>query len=244
MIYDFTKGKSAVYFSNLISVDYNLDFDEFILSQSDLEYDMVGFLNRSKRNGLIRLGIFLPEFNDVKYGKGPALHIYNCDTTDELSRKMKVTSSSKNTFYSIDKRKEVTTTLEICKKCAKNIKKKLKVQLGLNTFNHFVLALEESDKKQMVVDNNGYILNWSQVSSCFRDMMNFTCEQCGFKAKDDKDRKFLHAHHIDRDKKNNKRSNLKCLCVKCHSEVDDHHQEKFAFEGLSQLQEFLNYLKK
>ena len=43
MIYDFTKGKSALYFSTLLKVDYDFDFKEFYLSQEELEFDNIGF---------------------------------------------------------------------------------------------------------------------------------------------------------------------------------------------------------
>ena len=102
MIYDFTKGASALYFSTLLNVEYNFDFSEFELSQKDLDYDEIGYFQRSKKNGFTRLGIFLPEYNDEKYGSNPALHIFNCDTTEDLSRRMRVTLSSHNNFYSRD----------------------------------------------------------------------------------------------------------------------------------------------
>ena len=244
MIYDFTKGKSALYFSTLLKVDYDFDFNEFYLSQEELEFDKIGFFQKSLKNGFMRLGIFLPEFRNVTYRKNPVLHIYNCDTTEDLSIRMKVTNSSLNTFYSLEKKQNISANLEICKKCTRNLRKKFNIQLGLNTFSHFVLALEESEKRQLLTDHNGYIINWQQVSYCYRDTKNFICEKCGYKAKELNEQKFLHTHHVDKVKTNNKRNNLQCLCVKCHSEVDDFHKAKFSFEGLSQLDEFLRHSKK
>ena len=241
MIYDFTKGKSALYFSSLMTVDYNFEFNEFILNQEDLEYDHIGFVTKSKKNGMMRLGIFLPEFNNIQFGKNPVLHIFNCDTTEDLSRNMKVTCSTYNTFFSRDAHKNISTNLELCKKCVRNLRKKHNLRLGVNNFNNFILGLEESDRRQTIIDADGYIINWRQVSYCYRDTKNFTCEKCGFKAKDMAERKFLHTHHIDKVKINNKRDNLQCLCIKCHSEVDEHHRKKFAFEGLSQLSDFLRH---
>lgn len=245
MIYDFTKGKSALYFSTLLHVEYNFDFSEFELSHKDLEFDEIGYFQRSKKNGFTRLGIFLPEYNDKQFGSYPALHIYNCNTTDDLSRRMRVTLSSHNTFYSRDQNKSITTTLEICKKCARNLRNKYSLKLGTNTFNNFVLALEENDRtKQKITDNRGYILNWQQVSYCYRDSKEFTCEKCSFTIKEEKNKKFLHTHHVSGDKRNNQRHNLQCLCVTCHSEVDDHHRKKFALDGLKQLTEFTEFLEK
>jgi hypothetical protein len=244
MIYDYTKGKSAIYFSTLLKVDYDFDFNEYFLNQEELEFDNIGFYQKSAKNGFMRLGIFLPEYNEVKFGKNPVLHIYNCDTTDDISRRMKVTTTSQNTFFSRDRNKNIKANLEICKKCTRNLRKKFDLRLGLNTFSNFVLALEETDKRQLITNSDGYIINWKQVSYCYRDTKNFICEKCGYKAKEINEQKFLHTHHIDGIKTNNKRNNLQCLCVKCHSEVDEFHRAKFSFEGLSQLQEFLMHSDK
>lgn len=244
MIYDFTKGLSAIYFSSLVNVEYEYDINEFELSQNELEFDEIGYFQKNKKNGFVRLGIYLPQYNNRTFGRHPALHIYNCDVTEDLSRKMKVCNSSKNTYFSRDEQKMITTNLEICKDCARRLRKKYGLSLGTNTFNNFVLALEESEKKQTVVDRNGYILNWQQVSYCYRDTRNFTCEKCNFKASSEAEKKYLHTHHMDMNKKNNTRANLQCLCVECHSNVDDHHKKKFEFEGLKQLSEFLAYKEK
>ena len=245
MIYDFRKGKSALYFSSLLAIDYDYDIQDYIISDTKLEHDHIGYFQKSKKNGFVRLGNFLPEFHDVKYNKSPALHVYNCSTTDELGKIMKVTNSARNTYWSIDKKKNVLAELEICKKCYKRLRHEYKISMGTNTFNNFILGLEESNRtKQTVVDANGYIINWKQVSFCYRDFKRFTCENCGYKATSEQEYKFLHTHHINGIKTDNRRDNLQCLCVKCHSNVDEHHREKFQLEGLIQLLDFENHIKK
>lgn len=241
MIYDFRKGKSAIYISSLLHVDYDYDLEEYELSQEELEFDEIGFIKRGRKNGFERLGIFLPEYRNEKYNQDPSLHIYNCDTTEDLSRRMKVSNSSKNTYYSKDQQKLITANLEICKKCTRNLRKRYNLNLGTNTFNNFVLALEESEKRQTITDKSGYILNWKQVSYCFREIKNFTCEKCSFKATNNLEKRFLHTHHVNKDKTNNSRYNLQCLCVECHSNVDEYHKEKFSFEGLKALTDFLAF---
>jgi hypothetical protein len=55
--------------------------------------------------------------------------------------------------------------------------------------------------------------------------------------------KFWQTHHIKGNEKlNNKRINLKCLCIKCHSEVDEYHKHQFkSIENLLSLKQFETY---
>jgi len=46
----------------------------------------------------------------------------------------------------------------------------------------------------------------------FVKIIGYKCEKCGV-------RKNLTIHHKDKNKKNNIRSNLKCLCRKCHDQI-------------------------
>lgn len=244
MIYDFRKGVAAIYFSTLFKVDYNLDLEEFQLSPNELEFDDLGFFVSKSKKGNNRLGIFLHSYYDKKFNSTPALHIFKCPTTLNLEYRMGATNTAKNTYYSKDDKIDKTTTLKICKDCLKAIKKNYKIKLGENTFNNFILSLEENSRtRQTITDRRGYILNWKQVSYCYRDSKKFTCEKCGFKAQNDKEKRYLHTHHINRDKLDNTRSNFQCLCIKCHSEVDDYHRTKFEVERLHELVEFNNHVE-
>ena len=112
------------------------------------------------------------------------------------------------------------------------------------SFDEFILTLEEDDNFKCTVTNkDGYVINWQQISKAFRETKNYKCEGCTYKLKDMQFSKFIQTHHIDSyNKLNNKRSNLKCLCVKCHSEVDDYHRNQFtSIENQLLLAEFEEY---
>ena len=69
----------------------------------------------------------------------------------------------------------------------------------------------------------GYTRDWEYISREYREKHEYTCENCGLKLEDDYDRQYMHVHHISGDKLNNNESNLKCLCLYCHSHVDKIH---------------------
>lgn len=241
--YDFRTGVSARYFSSLVSVNYNLQLEEFTVPISELDLDEIGYYKVNKTNGLVRLGIFLPIYNydRINYVDSPALHVYKCKNTEDLSYRMKVTNHQHNTFQSKELKIQIQKDLRICKECISNLRSDFRLRMG-NSFNEYILALEENKRtKQTVVDEDGYIINWRQVSECFRDLSQWKCSRCGFKAKAKEERKYIHSHHRNGNKLENQKSNLECLCVECHSNVDDHHRKMFQTYNLHLLEEFKQF---
>ena len=59
---------------------------------------------------------------------------------------------------------------------------------------------------------------------------NFTCEICNTKV-DDFDIAFLEVHHIYGNKAYNREQNIKCLCIRCHSQIDQTHTAHYTSNG-------------
>ncbi|QXO19039.1 HNH endonuclease [Vibrio ostreae] len=65
-----------------------------------------------------------------------------------------------------------------------------------------------------------YTSDWAKISSHYRVEKNFECEQCKVNLRTH--RSLLHVHHINGVKSDNKPSNLKALCIDCHSKQPMH----------------------
>lgn len=116
-------------------------------------------------------------------------------------------------------------------------------RLTSNEFAEILRKAHENDEPQpqgdVKVDIFGYTEDWQEVSRNYREKMDYTCEECGVKV-DLMDGEFMHVHHVSGNKIDNRESNLRCLCIKCHSEVDARHVKNFSRRSQQNLiREFL-----
>jgi len=86
-----------------------------------------------------------------------------------------------------------------------------------------------------------YVEDRNQISKKLREQKNYTCQICGFRARNTYEQRFIHTHHTNGDLANNTKENLKVLCIKCHSEVDLYHTQ---VKSSDNYREFMNLLEK
>jgi 5-methylcytosine-specific restriction endonuclease McrA len=232
MLYNFFLGHTASVLSELLGHSVaELEANAYTLEEVLGTRDAGSYTTTDKEGNLFRLGFFLTHYNDVLWGKSPSLHIDFCDNVATLKHKMKATNSPYVTYYSNDSQTVYKNKkLKLCKKCLSIIRNNTAVAMTNRSFEEFILSIEEDDELKCKIPNkDGYAINWQQISKSFREYKEYTCEICKFKLNDVSHADFIHSHHINSyEKLNNKRSNLKCLCVKCHSEIDDYHKQKFS----------------
>ena len=172
------------------------------------------------------------------YGK-PRFHIRNCQTIQSFieSGTFKREYRRANTENVLvcdmddgytDKQVE---SLPLCKFCAKMVAEEYQNMDSTD----FVQILREANeasiddvRDSIEVDIFGYTKNWEKVSRAYRESKEFTCERCGVQILDPFEQHFIHVHHRNGDKVNNRTENLECLCIRCHSNVDDVHRTNFS----------------
>lgn len=67
---------------------------------------------------------------------------------------------------------------------------------------------------------SGYTDDWGAVAARVKVSRHYRCEQCGVVL--DQYRKWLHVHHVNGVKADNRESNLRVLCVSCHRQQPKH----------------------
>jgi len=82
--------------------------------------------------------------------------------------------------------------------------------------------------KVVEVLDSGYTPDWAEKSRSYREKNGFRCENCGIQLNGTYAEGFyLQTHHINANTSDNRDINLKCLCVLCHANVDEHHKHNY-----------------
>lgn len=164
----------------------------------------------------------------------PKFHIYKCEQIEKMEKnkkkhRYKISGRKDGTFFLIKKDKKGYEPLKICSYCLRDYNNdyesnKTKQTFKIKDYLDKNFIKKEVFKTKMDLDictvPNQYSSCWPEISRKRKEQENYRCEKCHEDLS--KNRKFLHTHHIDSNKRNNIKENLKVLCIKCHAEEPDH----------------------
>ena len=170
------------------------------------------------------------------YGK-PKYHICKCEKIQEFINsgsfrdhyRYANTETVKVNDIDDNRREKEVSDLPLCLLCAKEMSSKYR-NLSQKDFVKILKEAGETNPEDEAkeVDIFGYVKEWQKISEAKREIENYTCEKCGYHAENTFDRRFIHIHHKDGNKLNNKQDNLQCLCIQCHAKIDQRHQQNFS----------------
>lgn len=191
--------------------------------------------------------LYKRKYHLEEYGK-PRYHIRECEVIrDFMSHgsfkreyRMANTDEVKVLNWDNGNKEELVNALPLCKYCLQIVLAEARKGMASVDFDHFqssgtdsssyseMLRDENETSPEVWVDINGYTDDWPAVSFAYRQKHDFTCERCGIHIESKLDYRFMQTHHRDGNKTNNNDSNLECLCIECHSQVDDTHRANFS----------------
>lgn len=190
--------------------------------------------------------MYMPTYRISQYKSMPRFHLTRCDRIEELfstgyGSYYKWSNNPLNDITDRDT-KEVfkDQALQLCSHCQSSI-------IGIKNTEDFFETLEVNetqDVENIDVDIFGYPLNWQQISRAYRTEKNYTCERCEIRIENGYDKRFIHVHHRNGNKLMNRKDNLECLCILCHANTNETHEQNFDKRRMkTQLQTFIEKYK-
>lgn len=188
-------------------------------------------------------------YSDKHSESSPKFHISYCQTLQKMfatKRKNRYVIASRDDglflIHRIENneiKKAEKVKLEVCSNCLHTIgwmgyhsqlsdseKQEIKDRFTLENFFKFYpknLIDATGIARDEIARNNVYPPNWTYISEKTRKGVNWMCQECGIHL--EKHKNFLDVHHIDGNKSNSLSTNLKVLCVECHSKIHSHMQQ-------------------
>lgn len=193
-----------------------------------------------------RVLIYIRDINPTRnHFSMPKFHVSSCSTIIDMWSKKRdhryVLYRGESGYFSLNiiKNNQVVSEqhkLDICKNCLSKLdwenfasetrsnKNKIVSNFSISKFFEIYPKSLLTVKPKYNSDTaplNDYPLNWSEISDRVRENAGNQCFSCCVELINE-NRKYLHVHHIDGQKNNNKQHNLQVLCIKCHAGEPDH----------------------
>jgi len=242
-IYDFNKFKATLVsfgytigetkpYRPLEVADVNLNIQD-----GELKIDDFGnFFVDSDRGIRRQVFLYKKRYYMSRYGGKPKYHIKYCSTLKEHSSdEYRRANTGTVIVWDNDLKKDIEVSeLPLCKNCLSLLRAEKQLYYSADmTSDEFEQILQAAgadtrSDQEPDTDLEGYTWKWQKISEAYRTKRNYTCEICGFHPEGRMDRRFIHVHHKDGRKTNNRESNLQCLCIACHSTINSAHIENFS----------------
>lgn len=174
----------------------------------------------------------------------PKYHFHQCRTLQTMQNKGRferyVVTQRKTGYFLMDRKnnyygnyeKDVEEKLDVCKNCLnwfnKNYRKRYTVETFdlVEFFEHFPQSpiTQLPTYTDLTAPKSGYTDDWESISRRLKQQSGYICDDCRINLSNHKN--LVQTHHINGQKNDNRNSNLKVLCIECHSEQPNHEHMK------------------
>ena len=186
---------------------------------------------------------------------GRRFHVAYCRTLEDMRSKGRyeryvATNDLSGEFYiagyDYDSREPINgkTRLKVCKNCLSKLnyrragrtRDQIVAEFDLEAFfDTYKSFFPHMPRRRAGQFDGQYTADWGGVARRYKETKNFTCESCHLDLRNALS--LLHVHHINGVKTNNSPSNLKALCIQCHSQQPDHQHITISDENTRRIAE-------
>lgn len=230
-----------------------LEESGIVIRIEDIEISEDGFTQYQGEQILLHI----KEFNLFYNGRPaslPKFHFYQCTTLESMRNqgrfKRYVATQRKNGYFLIDKMNDgntehdVETKLDVCRNCLNKYNQHSQKRYTVENFDiaeffehfgdsRFAETPTHTDENAPV---SGYSDDWNEISKRLREQFSYVCQQCGIDLSSHKN--LVQTHHANGVKSDNSSSNLKVLCIECHSDQPSHgHMKSSALREILEIQQ-------
>jgi len=249
MIYDFLHGIAGEHLKKKILRELKEASVFNFIPLTDINYNRIkwdkGYFTYQDGKDEYLMFAYLRRTNIEKYGP-PKYHTSVCETRREYSGFVFSNRMPVSVYCTSSHQSHSGLHLVQCRNCIKEATiKYFKYFTYKREWYDYILDLaQDRQYNNQDILKDGYTVDWKQISWAVREKDKYTCQSCGRNLANHEYQFFLEVHHIDGDKKNNSRSNLKSLCVLCHSQVNDRHKHNYStgtnYMKIKKFHEFFN----
>lgn len=226
---------------NTIDIDNLLRTSGLDISPDELEYPDDGTLEYDGRKVVVYIRDQNVDFQPYRF------HVANCSTLLQMRRQNRydryvvATRTDGNFIVNSFERdtlieENAEERLDVCINCLKRLdyngynrhqrpkQKEIKQAFDLHEFfdlysSQIAITPRHTDTTAPL---NIYPLDLEQISREYRESVGWECESCQVYLGDEDMQRFLHLHHVNGLRHENRNENLRALCIKCHAEEPQH----------------------
>lgn len=190
----------------------------------------------------LRVYLYLINYDVQQHKHYPRKHYFRCQTVEKFANFSSTNQEKVDIRCTTTHQMYTNLNLPVCEHCQRIFREQTTQTLLGTSFNDFVLQMACNETRRLPEDLHGYPINFREISTAFRASKNYTCEKCHLQITDYADQRYMHTHHVNYLKHDNCKTNLRCLCIDCHSKVDDRHRNNFknSLELSRELKAFLS----
>jgi len=221
----------------VLDTDWKIDLETkgIDVEIEDIEISANGLLKYRDQQILL----YIKEINSYGHYGLPKFHFYKCATLNGMQKAGRferyVVTQRKTGYFLMDKKvgyelyeKDVEEKLDVCGHCLNWFNRNYRKRHDVKTFNiveffeHFTKSpiTRTPSYSDINAPISGYSDNWDLISKQQKEQSGYVCQQCSIDLSNHK--ALIQTHHVNGVKSDNSVTNLKVLCIECHSEQPNH----------------------